>query len=97
MPSYCLSKALNLPVVTINIKSYLGKGERGKIQYNKIEGFGDEIINQEKALIVDDMYDSGQTIKYLQDLYPNTDTAVIYARYDNHTATYVGEVLNHDI
>ena len=95
MPAYCLSKALNLPVVTINIKTYVEQGKSGKVRHTHIEGFGDTVEQQDKALIVDDMYDSGQTIKYLQELYPQADTAVTYARHADNTATYVGEVLDH--
>jgi len=95
MPAYCLSKALNLPVVTVNIKSYVEQGKRGEVRHTHIKGFGDELLEQDKALIVDDMYDSGQTIKYLQELYPQADTAVTYARYTDHNATYAGEILNH--
>lgn len=96
MPAYCLSKALNLPVVTINIKSYVEQGHSGEIRHTNIAGFGDKILNQDEALIVDDMYDSGKTIHYLQDMYPQADIAVTYARYADNTATYVGKVLDHD-
>ena len=96
MPAYCLSKSLNLPVVTINIKSYIGENNRGDIKHYKVDGFGDIIKNQEEALIVDDMFDSGNTIKYLQKLYPETDVAVTFARYENNSATFVGEILGHD-
>jgi len=94
MPAYVLAKALSLPVVTINIQSYDGQSS-GDLQHVKVEGFGDEIVNPKDALIVDDMYDTGKTLKYLQAKYPGADSAVTYARYSDYTATFVGEVLGH--
>ena len=32
----------------------------------------------------------------IKNLYPDVDTAVIYARNENNDATYVGEILGHD-
>ena len=66
IPAYCLSKALKIPVVTINIKSYVEQGKRGDIVHYKVDGFDDFIKNQEDALVVDDMFDSGETMKYIQ-------------------------------
>jgi len=94
MPAYLLAKALDLPVVTINLKSYVGQ-KSGELQHMQIEGFGDTIINPEDALIVDDMYDTGKTLQYLQNKYPNVDTAVTFARYSDHAATFAGEILGH--
>lgn len=94
MPAYFIAKALDLPIVTINIKSYFEQKSEN-LRHITTDGFGDRIKNQEDALIVDDIYDSGKTIKYLQNKYPLVDTAVTFARFNTHSATYVGRVLNH--
>lgn len=95
MPAYILAKAFDLPIVTINITSYNGQ-ESGELQHVSIEGFGSEVLNPTDALIVDDIYDSGKTLQYLQAKYPGIDTAVTFARYADNTATYVGAILDHD-
>ena len=94
-PAYFLAKALNVPVETINLSSYADQ-QAGAIQHVTVEGFSNEVLNPEKCLLVDDIFDSGQTIRYVQALYPSIDTACTYARWPDHTVTYVGEVLNYD-
>ena len=94
-PAYFVAKALDIPVVTINLKSYTDKTS-GDIKHVTVDGFADKIQNQSDAIIVDDIYDSGKTIQYIQKLYPNVDTAITFARKPSNTATYVGKVLGHD-
>jgi len=94
-PAYFLAKALNIPVETINLTSYEDQ-QAGHIKHVTVEGFSCEVLEPEKCLLVDDIYDSGQTIRYVQQKYPSIDTACTYARWDDHTLTYVGEVLDYE-
>jgi hypoxanthine phosphoribosyltransferase len=94
-PAYFLAKALNLPIETINLSSYKDQ-KSGKIQEVLVEGFSKKILKPENCLLVDDIFDSGQTIKYVQNLYPQIDTACTFSRWENHTLTYAGGVLNYD-
>jgi len=96
LPAYFLAKKLNLPLETINLSSYESEHNAGQIEHTTVDGFTTEVLNPETCLLVDDIYDSGQTIRYVQNLYPNIDTACTYARWDNHTLTYVGEILNYE-
>ncbi len=94
-PAYYLAKALNLPLETINLSSYADQ-QAGNIVHTTVEGFSCEVLDPEKCLLVDDIFDSGQTIKYVQKRYPGIDTASTYARWEDHTLTYVGEVLDYE-
>lgn len=60
-----LSKKMNLPIFTIDIKSYNGqqKGEIQLVSYTPLKSKND------KFLIVDDIYDSGETLKKIKEFY----------------------------
>lgn len=94
-PAYFLAKALDLPIQTINLSSYTDQ-QAGKIVHTTIKGFSCEVLEPAKCLLVDDIFDSGQTIQYVQKTYPGIDTACTFARWEGHTLTYVGEVLNYE-
>jgi hypoxanthine phosphoribosyltransferase len=94
-PAYFLAKALGLPIETINLSSYTQQ-QAGHIKHTLVEGFSNNVQKAEKCLLVDDIFDSGQTIKYVQSLYPRIDAACTYARWPDHTLTYVGAILNND-
>ena len=58
-----LSKKMNIPIYTINIKSYRDKEQQGlKVLYKTDVRLGN-------YLIVDDIYDSGRTLKYAENSY----------------------------
>lgn len=94
-PAYFLAKALDLPIETISLSSYKDQ-KAGQIKEVLTEGFSKRIINPKKCLLVDDIFDSGQTIRYVQRLYPAMDTACTYSRWPEHTLTYVGAMLNYE-
>jgi hypoxanthine phosphoribosyltransferase len=94
-PAYFLAKALDLPLETINLSSY-AEQQAGQIVHTTVEGFTCEVLDPTKCLLVDDIYDSGQTITYLQQQYPGIDAACTYARWPDHSLSYVGEVLNYE-
>lgn len=94
-PAYFIAKKLNIPVETINLTSYKDQ-QAGKIEHVTVEGFSNNVINPEKCLLVDDIFDSGKTIQYLQEQYPGMDSACTYARWNNHSLTYVGSVLDYE-
>ncbi len=94
-PAYFIAKKLNIPVETINLSSYTDQ-KAGNIHHVTVEGFSNDVINPEKCLLIDDIFDSGETIKYVQKLYHTIDTAATFARWPDHTLTYVGDILNYD-
>ena len=94
-PAYFLAKALNLPIETLNLSSYKDQ-KAGQIKEVLVDGFSKRVLNPEKCLLVDDIFDSGQTIKYVQSLYPSIDTACTFARWPEHTLTFVGGVLEYE-
>jgi len=94
-PAYFLAKALNLPLETINLSSYADQ-KAGHIKHTLVEGFTNNVLNPDKCLLVDDIFDSGETIRYVQNLYPAIDTACTFARWPEHSLTYVGGILNYE-
>lgn len=94
-PAYFMAKALDLPIETINLSSYEDQ-QAGQIVHTTVEGFSCNVLDPTKCLLVDDIFDSGQTIRYVQTQYPGIDTACTFARWEDHTLTYVGEILNYD-
>ena len=90
-----MAKALDLPIETINLSSYKDQ-KAGHIKEVLIDGFSKKILNPEKCLLVDDIFDSGQTIKHVQSLFPAIDAACTYARWPQHSLAYVGGILNND-
>lgn len=94
-PAYYMAKALDLPIETINLSSYKDQ-QAGTMKEVLVEGFSKKILNPRKCLLVDDIFDSGQTIKYVQAMYPEIDTACTFSRWPEHSLTYVGGVLNYE-
>ncbi len=95
MPSYFFAEALGLPVETVTVQSYVGK-DRGELVLQEQQGFSKEVLPGDRVLVIDDIYDSGATINYIQKKYPNIDTVCLYARHPDHSLTFVGAVLNHN-
>lgn len=94
MPSYFFAEALDIPVETINVQSYVGQ-ERRELTLRGQVGFSKEIQEGERVLVIDDIYDSGETMKYIKTAYPSVDTLALFARYRDHDLTYAGHVLDH--
>lgn len=92
-PAYFLAKRFNLPIETLNLSSYKDQ-QAGTIKQVLVDGFTKKVLNPSRCLLVDDIFDSGQTIKFVQRLYPEIDTACTYARWPDHSLSYVGEILN---
>jgi len=95
VPSYFFADALQIPVETVTVQSYDGE-DRGELVLHEQSGFSKEIKEGDNVLVVDDIYDSGATMKYITERFPAVDIVCLYARYPNHSATFVGEILNHD-
>jgi hypoxanthine phosphoribosyltransferase len=95
--AYYLAKALDLPIECVSVKSYEGTTS-GVLSERTIEGNEKHFIHPERVLLVDDIYDSGKTLAFLQQKYPEMDTAVLYLRWERDLPqiTFCAEVLNHD-
>lgn len=96
VPAYYIAKILDLPVKTINVTSYISQKEIGEIKHIPVDGFSEIVTHAGNCLLVDDICDSGQTLEFIQNKFPEVDTACIYTRYPNENLTYNAKVLNHD-
>ena len=96
-PAYYLAKALDLPIECVSVKSYEGTTS-GVLSERKIEGNEKHFLHPKRILLVDDIYDSGKTLSFLRQRYPEMDAAVLYIRWgkDLPQITFCAEVLNHD-
>lgn len=78
VPAGLLAESLNIRrIETINIQSYDKEKKRGAITFLNVP----DIKNAgENWLIIDDLVDSGETIKAVRKLFPNAVYAVLYAK-----------------
>lgn len=72
VPAEIVSRALNIPLTLIRLSSYSNR-ERSEIK--ELGSIGEPFG---KILIVDDLIDSGETLKFLLNKYPGSKTAVIF-------------------
>ena len=72
IPAEIISRALNKPLCLIRLSSYSNR------ERSEIKELGSIGAPKGKILIVDDLIDSGETLKYLLEKYPNSKTAVIF-------------------
>ena len=78
-PALKLSQLLGIKDIrTICLESYTGQ-ESGKIQ----EIFCSDIVDCGLTLFIDDLWDTGGTINYIKERFPNSKTAVIYYKSEN--------------
>ena len=84
------------PVFYTGVRSYAGK-EKGELDfYQPTMPHLDELFNQPSTLIVDDLWDSGQTFSYAQRRWPEAKTAALLSKKKEHSLDYVGLVLPTD-
>jgi xanthine phosphoribosyltransferase len=95
-PAYYLAKTFDLPIECVSVKSYKGS-ESGEISERRIEGVEKQFKHPQNILLVDDIYDSGKTVSFLQQKYPEMDTAVLCVRYskDAEKVTFFSHILDH--
>ncbi len=84
IPAYYLARLLNIKVIhTLSLSSY-EEEQRGTIVFHSIQGISlqidSEIIEQKKVLFVDDIVDSGETIRTIRKLYPEAPFATLVSR-----------------
>lgn len=81
------------PVFYMGLRSYTGQ-EKGLItQYQSPSEQHLEWLNAPTTLIVDDLWDSGQTFAFAKNLLPKAKTAALVAKTSEHSLDYVGQVL----
>ena len=85
VPAVYLAHALNLPLEMINWQTRDGFKKEVK-----------ESLLDKKCLFVDDICDSGKTIKELREVYNSIDIAVVYQRRTVSRADYFGEAIGKD-
>lgn len=87
IPAYYVAKKLKIPYIgTICLQSYEGEERKAVIVheapfYKKVE-CGEETYKS--IIIVDDIVDSGETMKKAQELFPGASSASIYRRKDTN-------------
>ncbi len=96
-PAYYLAKILDIPIECVNIKSYDGNTSGDPFE-RLIPGVEKRFRYPERILLVDDIYDSGKTISFLQQKYPEMDSAVLCIRHqkDRSRVTFFVHILNHE-
>ena len=76
IPAAIIAKVLNIRIIdTVSIESYNNK-RRSKLNILKRS----TVISKGNILIVDDIIDTGQTIKTVKKIYPKAHYATIYAK-----------------
>lgn len=97
VPAAILGNKLSLPVYTIGIKSYDGTEQKGIELYQSLP----ENFDIHNTLIIDDIVDTGATIKYIINKFIPKDTDIslynisLFALVDNYFNNY--GYLRHDI
>ena len=77
-PTLMLSEFLEIKNIgSISLKSY-NDGEHSNSQMQQLNNLLDETWNSEDTLFVDDLFDSGNTIKFIKEKFPNALTCTIY-------------------
>ncbi|AIK96687.1 hypothetical protein ID47_08070 [Candidatus Paracaedibacter acanthamoebae] len=95
-PTLYLSEQLIIKDIrTISISSY---GDDGKQGHFKITHKPDLANGGEGYLFIDDLVDSGKTLKLIRSFYPNATFAVLYAKPEGKDATdfFAVEVPQHE-
>ncbi len=90
--SYYMQKKLKIPITYLEISSY-----NGKQQQDFIIGIKPE-LDSDRFLLCDDIYDSGNTIKKIHEMYPHAhfDVACLVSKVDNNETVMHGEHIDHD-
>lgn len=100
VPALLITKALHIPFYdVIGVASYVGHAQSGTIQL--IKNPSPELLQKcpqgEGLLIVDDLVDTGDTLRFLRVLYPRAVYAVPYSKPQGHDmADYVAKSYNQE-
>ncbi|WP_010302515.1 xanthine phosphoribosyltransferase [Candidatus Odyssella thessalonicensis] len=87
VPATLLAQHLDIrDIRTISIASYNKEGQRGQL---KVIHQPDLANQGEGYLFVDDLVDSGETLKLIRTLYPKADFVVLYAKPEGKAAADV--------
>lgn len=96
MPFAAMIADEGIPVFYAGVRSYSGK-EKGELEfYQPTMPHLDELLNRRSTLIVDDLWDSGQTFGYAAQRWPEAKRAALLSKKASHGLTYVGLVLPTD-
>lgn len=84
IPAYFLARFLEIKVIhTLCLSSYQEQ-QRGQIAFHKVEGISVQIdpvvIGSNKILFVDDIVDSGETMRTIRQQYPRARFAALVSR-----------------
>ncbi len=99
IPAVMLSHRLNVPMLTYNVTSYKGKKQQ---DLNIIQGRDllDIITRDDKILVVDDICDTGITIRYMRELladYDVTIASIIIKPNSKEGVDYYSAVINDNV
>jgi xanthine phosphoribosyltransferase len=95
IPAYFLAKHLGIRVIhTLCLSSYEDQ-QQGKIDYHTIEGIHVEIdpvvVGSKKILFVDDIVDSGETMREIRKRFPECSFATLITRGKENPDYFVRE------
>lgn len=77
-PTLMLSEFLEIKNIgSISLKSY-NDGEHSNLEMQQLNNLLDETWNSENTLFVDDLFDSGNTIKFIKEKFPKALACTIY-------------------
>lgn len=80
------------PIYFLGIQSYKGQKQHDINCYQDIETCDTAMLNQPNTLIVDDLWDTGQTFEKARDRFPKAKTAALLSKKKEHGLTYCGLV-----
>jgi xanthine phosphoribosyltransferase len=98
IPAVMLSHRLGIPMLTYNVTSYKDKKQQ---ELNIIQGGDllDIITHDDKILVVDDICDTGNTIRYMREMlsgYDITVASIIIKPDSKKDVDYYGAVINNN-
>ncbi len=88
IPAYFLSKYLGIDSMQIMVLSSYKNRKKGNIEMVGGTFFSMENYNNPSVLVVDDLVDTGDSLKFITDLVPGAATAVLYKKAKSPKPTY---------
>lgn len=78
-----------VPCYYVGVSSYKGE-RRGELAFNQaLPPFMGVVLNLPTTLVVDDLWDSGQTFEWVKNLFPKVTTAALLTKTGEHSLDYV--------
>jgi len=89
IPGVIISNLLNIKeILTAKVDSYDGSVKKEKINFNI-----PNIRDSGNLLIIDDIYDSGETIKIFRKKFPRAKIGVVYSKVKKCEVNYIGKII----